>query len=86
MERDQEASIDDDMLFGTDSEDSFTKDYNITKDILRKERIYKRDKARFEIEKKQRETKRVQMIEKAKKDEIERLEKEKKEREAIEFH
>ena len=59
MERDQEASIDDDMLFGTDSDDSFAKDYNITKDILRRERIYKRDKARFEIEKKQRETKRV---------------------------
>ena len=59
MERDQEDSIDDDMLFGSDSEDSFTKDYNITKDILRKERIYKRDLARFKLEKQQRETKRV---------------------------
>ena len=74
MERDQEASIDDDMLFGTDSEDSFTEDYYITKDILRKERIYKRDVARFEIEKKQRATKRVQMIEQAKADEKARLE------------
>ena len=74
MERDQEASIDDEMLFGSDSEDSFTRDYNITKDILRKERIYKRDAARFEIEKKQRETKRVQMKEKAKAEEIAKLE------------
>ena len=59
MEKNQEDSIDDDMLFGSDSEDSFTKDYNITKDILRKERIYKRDLARFKLEKQQRETKRV---------------------------
>ena len=42
-------------MFGSDSDDSFTKDYTIPKDTLRKERIIKRDEARFQIEKKLRE-------------------------------
>ena len=62
------------MLFGSDSEDSFTKDYTIPKDIQRKERIYKRDLARFNIEKKEREEKRIEMMEKALADEAARLE------------
>ena len=44
-------SIDEDLLFGTDSDDSFTKDYNIPKETLRKEGIIKRDKSRFQKEK-----------------------------------
>ena len=55
MNKNQEESIDDDLLFGSDSDDSFTKDYTIPKMTLRKERIIKRDEARFHIEKKQRE-------------------------------
>ena len=55
LNKNQEESIDEDLLFGSDSDDSFTKDYTIPKDTLRKERIIKRDEARFQIEKKHRE-------------------------------
>ena len=47
-------SIDEDLLFGEDSDDSFNKDYTIPRLTMRKERIIKRDEARFEIEKKKR--------------------------------
>ena len=34
-----EGSIDEELLFGSDSDDSFTKDYEIPKKTLKKERI-----------------------------------------------
>lgn len=53
------------MLFGTDSDDSFNQDYHIPKQTLRKERIVKRDKDRFDKEKDKREEKRVKRLEQA---------------------
>lgn len=63
MRKDSDASIDDDFLFATDSDDSFTKDYNIPKETLRKERIVKRDKVRFEKEKVKRAKRRQERLE-----------------------
>ena len=54
LNKNQELSIDEDLLFGEDSDDSFNKDYTIPRLTMRKERIIKRDEARFEIEKKKR--------------------------------
>jgi hypothetical protein len=50
-----EASVDEDLIIGSDSDDSFTKDYNIPIETLRKEQIVKRDIKRFEKEKIKRE-------------------------------
>lgn len=55
-------SIDEDLLFGTDSDDSFAMDYHIPKETLRKEGIIKRDKSRFEKEKVKREKKRMEKL------------------------
>ena len=62
MHRLSDASIDEDLLFASDSDDSFTKEYNIPKKTLRKERILKKDKSRFEKEKIKREEKRVRKL------------------------
>lgn len=62
MRKASEGSIDDELLFGTDSDDSFTKDYEIPKQTLRKERIYKRDESRFVREKAKREDMRLKKI------------------------
>ena len=47
------------MLFGSDSDDSFAKDYTVTRDTLRKERLVKRDIAVLVKEKKRREQDRL---------------------------
>ena len=60
--------IDDDLLFGSDSDDSFAKDYTVTRDTLRKERLVKRDIAVLQKEKKRREQDRLY------KDEMDKLE------------
>ena len=57
-----EGSIDDDLMFGTDSDDSFTKDYEIPKETKRKESIIRRDESRFQREKVKRENKRLEKI------------------------
>ena len=62
MRKASEGSIDDELLFGTDGDDSFTKDYEIPKQTLRKERIYKRDESRFVREKAKREDMRLKKI------------------------
>ena len=82
LNKNQEASIDEDLLFNTDSDDSFTMDYTIPKQTLRKERILKRDEARFEIEKKRRAEERVIKLaqEKEQKELEDRLAKEEAER------
>lgn len=49
------GALDEDLLFGSDSDDSFAKDYTITRNTLRKERIVKRDIAVLNKEKKKRE-------------------------------
>ena len=58
LRKPSEASLDEDMLFGTDSDDSFNLDYHIPKETLRKERILKRDKERLDREKERRAFKR----------------------------
>lgn len=90
MRKDSEESLDEDMLFGTDSDDSFNQDYHIPKQTLRKERIVKRDKQRFEKEKGKREEKRVKKIEnevarKIREEEEERKEMERLKREQAEL-
>lgn len=82
LNKNLEASIDDDLLFGSDSDDSFNKDYTIPKETLRKERIIKRDEARFAIEKKKREEERLERLarEKVEKENTERLARQEAER------
>ena len=46
------GSLDEALLFGSDSDDSFQRDYTITRDTLRRERLLKRDKALFAKQKK----------------------------------
>ena len=55
--------MDEALLFGSDSDDSFAKDYTITRDTMRRERIVHRDKAVFKKEKKQREEDRLYKME-----------------------
>ena len=83
MNKNQEDSIDEDLLFGSDSDDSFNKDYTIPKQTMRKERIIKRDEARFHIEKKKRAEERVERMaienaEKARKEKLAKKEAAKK--------
>jgi hypothetical protein len=66
-------SINEELLFNSDSDDSFTRDYEIPKETLRKEKICERDKAIFEQEKKKREQDRLYRIERAKIEEDERI-------------
>ena len=61
-----DASLNEDLLFNEDSDDSFTLDYEIPKETLRKERICQRDKALFEKEKARREKDRLYKLERAK--------------------
>lgn len=53
------GSFDEELLFGSDSDDSFSKDYTITRNTRRRERIIKRDIAVLVNEKKQREQDRL---------------------------
>ena len=61
-----DGSFDENLLFGSDSDDSFAKDYTVTRDTLRRERIVARDKAVLVKEKKLREQDRLYRAEMAK--------------------
>jgi len=61
--RASQGSFDEDLIFGTDSDDSFAKDFTIPKLTRRKERILKRDQIVFEKEKQKREQDRLYKIE-----------------------
>lgn len=61
-----EGCIDEDLLFGSDSDDSFAKDYTITRDTMRKERVVKRDEAVLKKEKLLREQDRLYRAEMSK--------------------
>lgn len=66
-----DGSFDEALLFGSDSDDSFNKDYTVTRDTMRRERIVRRDKKVFLQEKKQREDDRLYKTEMDKKLEVE---------------
>ncbi len=67
------VSLNEELMFDSDSDDSFTKDYQIPKETLRKEKICSRDKVIFEQEKTKREKDRLYRIERAKIEQEEKI-------------